>query len=62
MGSMPDSIPTIDITPFIDNEASPEAQRVVDAVRYACTTYGFFYLNGHGIKDEERQKILACAR
>ncbi|KAI8961038.1 putative leucoanthocyanidin dioxygenase [Daldinia sp. FL1419] len=59
----PNAIPTVDISPFIDPNASEEArQGVVDAARDACTKYGFFYLAGHGISDEQRNSILQCAR
>lgn len=56
------SIPTVDIGPFLAN-VSPEAVAdVVEAMRHACSTYGFFYLVGHGVSEEDRQSALACAR
>lgn len=59
----PDAIPTVDISPFTDPNASEEAKSsVVDAIRHACTTYGFFYLVGHGVSEEKRNGILKCAR
>ena len=59
----PTAIPTVDISPFLDENASPEAkQQVVDAMRDACTTFGFFYLVGHGIPEEDRRMILNCAK
>jgi len=61
--NVPDSIPTVDISPFLSNNASPEALRdVVESMRYACTTYGFFYLVGHGIQEEDRLKALDSAK
>ncbi|KAI0382679.1 Clavaminate synthase-like protein [Hypomontagnella monticulosa] len=66
MGSVetaPDAIPTVDISPFTDPNASEEAKLgVVDAVRHACTTYGFFYLAGHGVSKEKREGILNCSK
>ena len=67
MGSIesevPNSIPTVDISPFLSNDASSEAlSDVVEAMRHACTTYGFFYLVGHGIQEEDRQKTLDSAK
>ncbi|KOC16917.1 2OG-Fe(II) oxygenase family oxidoreductase [Aspergillus flavus AF70] len=60
---LPTTIPTVDISPFLDENASPEAkERVVDAMRDACTTFGFFYLVGHGIPEEDRQAVLNCAK
>lgn len=43
-------IPTVDVSAFLSPTAS-EAERlqVVDDVRHACTTYGFFTLVGHDI-------------
>ncbi|KAI5861148.1 Clavaminate synthase-like protein [Durotheca rogersii] len=44
------AIPTVNIAPFFDPNASEEArQAVVDGVSNACHTYGFFNLVGHGI-------------
>ncbi|EIT73134.1 hypothetical protein AO1008_09387 [Aspergillus oryzae 100-8] len=60
---LPTTIPTVDISPFLDENASPEAkEQVVDAMRDACTTFGFFYLVGHGIPEEDRQAVLNCAK
>ncbi|KAF3065870.1 hypothetical protein GL218_09347 [Daldinia childiae] len=59
----PDAIPTVDISPFTDPNASEEAKNgVVDAIRHACTKYGFFYLTGHGVSEEKRNSILKCSR
>lgn len=65
MGSLPsdETIPTIDIGPFLASNASEQAvAEVVESVRHACTTYGFFQLVGHGISDEVRDGILECAK
>lgn len=63
MNKVPDTIPTVDISPWLANDASPESLKaVVDDMRHACTTYGFFYLVGHGITEEARQGTLECAK
>lgn len=65
MGSYgPDqSIPTIDISPFTSPTASQQdVDNVVEAVRHACTTYGFFQMVGHGVSKEDRDGIMACAK
>ncbi|KAL3953112.1 hypothetical protein ACCO45_013055 [Purpureocillium lilacinum] len=65
MGSIataPDAIPTVDISAFIADPAGESALNVVEAVRHACTTYGFFYLVGHGVSLEEQNKALDCAK
>ena len=65
MGSIntaPEAIPTVDISPFItsaSNDASDKTlQEVVEAVRHACTKYGFFYLAGHGVSLKTRLRRL----
>lgn len=64
MGSVstPEAIPTVDIGPFIANASQASMGQVVDAVRHACTTYGFFYLVGHGLSLEDQNKALECAK
>lgn len=66
MGSLPtgnETIPTIDISPFLNQTSSDQALRkVVESVRHACTTYGFFQLIGHGVSEEDRNEILECAK
>lgn len=66
MESLPvsnETIPTIDISPFLTESASEQAvNEVVEAIRHACNTYGFFQLVGHGISEEERDGILECAK
>ena len=57
------SIPTVDIGPFLDGQAAQEAKdAVVAAMRHACSTFGFFYLVGHGIPEEDRLQILKCTK
>lgn len=63
MGSIeqaPERIPTVDISPFIADSDSPEAARVVQELSYACSEYGFFYLTGHGVPEEQRLGIFDC--
>lgn len=56
-------IPTVDISAFTDDSATADSKNeVVQAVAHACSTYGFFYLVGHGIPEADRQQILDCAR
>lgn len=59
----PKTIPVIDISAFIDENATAEAKdEVVRNVSNACNKYGFFYLVGHGVPEEDRHQILDCAR
>ena len=66
MGSLPveeNTIPTIDISSFLDPNSSEEAKdNVVEQVRSACHTYGFFQLKGHGITPADREGIIECAK
>ncbi|TVY94074.1 2-oxoglutarate-dependent dioxygenase [Lachnellula willkommii] len=61
--NVPESIPTVDISPFLDPDASPAAvSNVVETMRHACTTYGFFYLVGYEVQEADRLKALECAK
>ena len=53
-------IPLIDLTDALDANSS-NIQNVVDKIRLAATTSGFFYIQNHGISDEliKRQFDLA---
>ncbi|KAJ5788387.1 hypothetical protein N7457_003377 [Penicillium paradoxum] len=59
----PTSIPTVDISAWVDEHAPETAKdEVVNAMRDACSTLGFFYLVGHGIPEEDRHTVLECTR
>ncbi|OAA36865.1 hypothetical protein NOR_07385 [Metarhizium rileyi] len=54
------TIPTVDISAFLDPNASTEARRAVfEAMSAACHTYGFFNLTGHGVPDRAIQEAFA---
>ncbi|CRG85085.1 UPF0676 protein [Talaromyces islandicus] len=56
-------IPLIDISPFLDDSASHASRdAVVDQVRNACMTYGFFQLEGHGVPVHLQEAMLECAK
>ncbi|RAL07193.1 uncharacterized protein BO97DRAFT_418812 [Aspergillus homomorphus CBS 101889] len=55
--------PTVDIGAWLSPDASSAArQHVVDAMRDAYTTYGFFNLVGHGVSPAQREQSLNCAK
>lgn len=57
-----DVIPTIDLSPWLLDNASEEAKATVaKELHDACITYGFFQLVGHGIPIELQTKVLDCA-
>lgn len=55
-------IPTVDIGPYLADPSSAEAHHVVDAVRLACTTSGFFQLTSHGIEPEIRDAMFSGSK
>lgn len=58
-----ETIPTVDLSPWLNPDASQEAKdAVVKAVSHACSTYGFFNLVGHGIPEESQNKIFECSK
>jgi isopenicillin N synthase-like dioxygenase len=55
-----DSVPVIDIGPFLAGGQSGQA-RVVAAVRRACEEVGFFLVSGHGVSDSLIESIRAVS-
>ncbi|KAK6213314.1 citrinin biosynthesis oxygenase CtnA [Colletotrichum tabaci] len=56
-------IPTVDISAWLSPGSSAAAKRqVVNDMSDACSTYGFFYLVGHGISPEMQAKALEVDR
>lgn len=56
------AIPTIDVEPYLRHPGSSEAAGVVEQVRAACSTSGFFQLVGHGVPRALQQQAFAAAR
>ena len=56
-----DQLPTIDITPFVENGSVEAKRQVAEKLRDACLNIGFFYLTGHGIPPEEMDASLRHA-
>lgn len=54
------SVPIIDIGPLID--AGKDHQAVADQIGRACRECGFFYITGHGIKEELQQRLEELSR
>lgn len=55
-------IPTVDISAFLADPDSPEAQAIVPIVRSACRSTGFFQISGHGISKDLQQAVFAGAK
>lgn len=57
------SIPTIDISAYIDPGASADARaKLIDEVKTACSQYGFIQIKGHGVPVKLQQKIIDCSK
>ena len=56
------TIPTVDLRPYLANPTSSEAEDVVEQIRQACTTSGFFQITGHGISQELQERTFAAAK
>jgi isopenicillin N synthase-like dioxygenase len=54
-------IPTIDIAPYLRDPASSDAIDIIQQVKSACMTTGFFSLVGHGISKELQRKVFQAA-
>ncbi|KAI1388001.1 Clavaminate synthase-like protein [Hypoxylon trugodes] len=54
-------IPTIDISPFLNDPSSAESARVVEEVRQACVTSGFFQIVNHGVPKELQDAVFKAA-
>ncbi|KAH8808613.1 hypothetical protein F5884DRAFT_378141 [Xylogone sp. PMI_703] len=52
------NVPVVDIAPYLRDPTSPEAVEIIEKVREACTTTGFFQLVGHGIPTALQQDVL----
>lgn len=55
-------VPTVNIAPFIADPETLEAQEVVDSVRRACTTSGFFQVTGHGLPEQQQRDLFPALR
>lgn len=55
------NVPTVDLDPYLVDPTSIEAMKIVDQVREACITTGFFQLIGHGIPRSLQDELFAGA-
>ena len=54
-------IPTIDIGPYLADPSSKESTKIIEDVKQACMTTGFFSLIGHGVSKELQTKLFTAA-
>jgi isopenicillin N synthase-like dioxygenase len=55
-------IPTVDISSFLANPSSKEAELVVSEIRDACMAVGFFQIVGHGIPPDLQELVFQAAK
>ncbi|AAQ16078.1 iron/ascorbate oxidoreductase family protein, putative [Trypanosoma brucei brucei TREU927] len=55
------SLPVIDVSPLFGGE-SAEKERVSKQIDNACRTWGFFYIVGHPIQQEQIERVLDVAK
>lgn len=54
-------LPSVDITPFLEDPTSTEAKQVIDDVRAACISTGFFQMTGHGVSESLQKEVFDAA-
>jgi isopenicillin N synthase-like dioxygenase len=57
-----DTLPVIDIAPFLNGGSAAEREAVARELRRVCIDIGFFYLTGHGISETELEEALQRGR
>lgn len=55
-------IPTINIAPYLKDPSSEAAEQIVQDVRSACMTAGFFSLVGHKIQRKTQNDVFEAAK
>ncbi|KAI0129419.1 2og-Fe oxygenase family protein [Xylariales sp. AK1849] len=58
----PFAVPTVDLGPYLQDPSSKESAKIVDQVREACITSGFFQIINHGISKELQGSVLKAAK
>ena len=56
------TIPIVDLTAYLQNPKSSEAEAVVAQIRDACTTSGFFQIIGHGTPETLQERAFEAAK
>ena len=54
-------LPSVDISPYLEDPTSAAAGRVVDDIREACLSTGFFQLLGHGVPKSLQKSVFQAA-
>lgn len=56
------TIPTVDISSYLDDPDSSAAREIIEQIRNACTTSGFFQITGHRIPTTLQAAVLQAAK
>ena len=56
------SIPTVDVSPYIEDATTAQAKEVIQKIRHACRTSGFFQITGHGIPKALQNQVFEAAK
>ena len=54
-------LPSVDISPYLEDPSSAAAGRIVDDIREACLSTGFFQLLGHGVPKSLQNSVFQAA-
>ena len=60
LSSPSSKIPVIDIAPLLNQKGN--VQNVAETLRKACVEHGFFYIIGHGIKEELQEELATLSQ
>lgn len=55
---IPFSVPTIDFTAYLSDPTSAASSKIVNDIKTACITTGFFQLVGHGIPTALQEAVF----
>jgi isopenicillin N synthase-like dioxygenase len=59
--STPFYVPTVDISAYLADSTSAEADKIIADVRAACISTGFFQITGHGIPRSLQKDVFDAA-
>lgn len=59
--TQPFIIPTVDISPYLKDPTSAESAKVIDDIRAACLSTGFFQMLGHGVPQTLQKDVFDAA-
>jgi len=56
------TIPTVDISGYLQDPKSSQADAIVEQIRNACISSGFFQITGHGVPRSLQAAVLDAAK